>query len=170
MFLAVGMAAPCDRICLDNAIATQTEASLLEVIPTLSEVATPQQAAALRARLGPSSDDAATENTGFPRTGDVFIDGRLSVNRPLNSGTLLQQTSPEKQVLLSAWLRPGDPLPEWAGQPLEVAEKARLLGKGVVYGIVGAVVLVGVMVVLTVVEWLKSPGPHWNPDARRVPE
>lgn len=140
----VGWAAPCDRACLDNALAGGDKGVVLEMIPQLSEVVRREQALAIIALLDPDHATPHTTIIALPKKGDVFIDGWMSANRPNNVGSLLQQRSSDGSVLLSIWLMPGDPLPVWESE----RRLAKVVGRSV--GTAGKVIL-GILVMEAII-------------------
>jgi hypothetical protein len=112
--LLAGLAWACeaDLTTLRISIGAANDAALRADIPCLTEVVSPEDAAAVRRVLGP---DGAGDTVAVapPPRGDVWFDGVISLSRPTARGTLLQQTDRRGAVVLSAWLRPEDPMPPW---------------------------------------------------------
>ena len=148
--LLAGLAWACeaDLGTLRISIGAANDAALRADIPCLTEVVSPEDAAAVRKLLGPEGGPD-TVTVAPPPKGDVWFDGVISLSRPTARGTLMQQTDRRGAVVLSAWLRPGDPMPAWVTRESRAAlSRATPLKIGLLIAS-GAVTATGVVLAAT---------------------
>jgi hypothetical protein len=146
MLLLLAPAFACTLDALRAELRASPPEQVRALLPCLTEVATPEDAAAVSAVLGPPGTGATPVPP--PDAGDVWFDGVVTAMRP-SRGTLFQQTDAAGAVVQSAWLAPEDPLPAYV-DVRGLARRGKLGPGAILFGTTGAAAfLSGVAVAAT---------------------